>query len=192
MAVIAGVFVLRNAFAAVLFYHLILLIGILKLNGPSAFSLLTSGFHRYIGPVMCLGGILPGLVIVYAWPMAARADINLPDILSTLNMGGPLLAVFSLYACLVNPVLEEAFWRGRFEKGSIRPNSVDALFAGYHVLAVAPVAKPVFAVLLFAALIFVAWLFRQLYRLTGGLLIPFLTHVIADIAILYAIWHISR
>jgi membrane protease YdiL (CAAX protease family) len=190
--VIVGVFVLRNAFAAVLFYHLVLLVCILKLNGTSAFRQLTQGFHRYVGPVIIVGGIVPGFVIVYGWPVAKTAGIDLPNTLASLNMGGPMLLVFALYACFVNPILEEAFWRGSFEKGSIRPNAVDALFAGYHAVAIAPVVKPLFAVLLFAALVFTAWLFRQLYRLTGGLLIPFITHVIADIAILYAIWSVSR
>jgi membrane protease YdiL (CAAX protease family) len=192
MAVIAGVFFLRNAFAAVLFYHMVLLVCILKLNGASAFRKLTKGFHRYIGPVIVIGGIVPGLVIVYAWPLAKTAGIDLPNTLSSLNMGGPMLLLFALYACFVNPILEEAFWRGSFDKRSIWPNPIDALFAGYHAVAISPVVKPLFAVLLFAALVFTAWLFRQLYRLTGGLLIPFITHVIADIAILYAIWSISQ
>lgn len=190
MAVLAGVFLLRNAFAAVLFYHLVLLVCILKVDGTSPFRQLTRGFHRYIGPVVGLGGIVPGFVIVYAWPVAGGTGIDLPNTLSSLKMGGPMLLWFALYACFINPVLEEAFWRGSFDQGSIMPNFVDALFAGYHALAVSPVVKPLFAVLLFAALVFVGWLFRQLYRLTDGLLIPFVTHVIADIAILYAIWTI--
>lgn len=192
MAVVAGVFFLRNAFAAVLFYHLVLLICILKLNGTGAFRLLQKGFHRFIGPLICVGGIVPGVVIVYLWPIAKPSGTDITGTLDMLNLGGPMLLVFAIYACFVNPVLEEAFWRGSFSKGSIWPNPIDALFAGYHAVAIAPVVKPLFAAFIFAALVFVAWLFRQLYRLTGGLLIPFVTHVIADIAILYAIWTITR
>jgi hypothetical protein len=39
---------------------------------------------------------------------------------------------------------------------------------------------------------FVGWIFRNIYRLTSGLVIPLLTHIVADIAILYALWKIMQ
>jgi hypothetical protein len=44
----------------------------------------------------------------------------------------------------------------------------------------------------FVTLMFVGWIFRNIYRLTSGLVIPLLTHIVADIAILYALWKIMQ
>ena len=72
------------------------------------------------------------------------------------------------------------------------PGPVDAFFAGYHAIVLIPVIKPVFVGLAFLALMFVGWAFRNIYRLTGGLAIPLLTHIVADVAILYAVWKLMQ
>jgi len=100
--------------------------------------------------------------------------------------------VFTLYACFVNPFLEDSFWRGCFKPTSWRLGLVDALFAGYHAVVLIPVVTPVFVGLSFLALMFVSWAFRNIYRVTGGLAIPLLTHIIADVAIFFSVRKILR
>ena len=185
-AVVIGVFLFINGFAAVLFYHIVLAAAIAthKIN-PVHFLL--KGFRPVIGPLICLGGLLPGVVILLLWAFAKQESVDLSDIFLMLNLHGRLFTLFAVYACLVNPILEESFWRGCLKNNSRCPSGVDMLFAGYHALAVFPVLKPVFVVFVFTAMVFVGWLFRSLYRLTGGLFVPLMTHIIADIAILFAI-----
>ncbi|MHC4524046.1 MAG: CPBP family glutamic-type intramembrane protease [Planctomycetota bacterium] len=191
-AVLLGVFYFKNGFLAVLAYHLILLLCIVGINRTKAIKLILTGFHRNIGPLICLGGLLPGVVILFLWPIAKSESIKIDELFETINLTGTSFIVFALYACFVNPFLEESFWRGCFNSKAVMPNIVDVLFAGYHALAVFPVLKPVFVFLIFLTMAFVGWLFRTLYRISCGLAIPLLTHIIADIAILYAVWKIIQ
>lgn len=188
LAVLLGVFLLKNGFLAVLVYHLVLLLCIVKIDGVKPFRLLLKGWNSVLGPLMCLGGVVPGVVILYLWPIARQEHADLAQLFALLNLDDRWFTAFAVYACLVNPFLEESFWRGCFNNRSWLPAPIDALFSGYHALVVIPVLSAPFVVLLFLAMLVVGWLLRTLRRLTGGLLIPLLTHLIADIAILYAVW----
>lgn len=192
LAVILGVFVFKNGIFAVLLYHLILLICIVGLNRSKTVKLLISGFHRHIGPLICLGGLLPGAVIFFLWPYAKQQTVDIAQLMESVNLSSISFAVFALYSCLVNPFLEESFWRGCFKPKSWLPGPIDVLFAGYHAVVMIPVVKPIFVILSFLALAFVGWIFRIIYRFTGGLAIPLLTHIVADIAILWALWKIMQ
>ncbi len=192
LAVILGVFFFKSGLFAVLLYHLILLICIIGINRPQALKLLVSGFNRHVGPLICLGGLLPGVVILFFWPFAKQETVDLAQLMGSVNLTNTSFTVFVLYSCFVNPFLEESFWRGCFKPKSWLPGPVDALFAGYHAIVLIPVVKPTFVLFSFAALMCVGWIFRNIYRLTGGLAIPLLTHIIADIAILYAVWKIMQ
>ncbi|MHC4553565.1 MAG: CPBP family glutamic-type intramembrane protease [Planctomycetota bacterium] len=192
LAVLAGVFILKNGLLAVLLYHAVLLVCIIAINKIHALKLLIKGCHGCVGPLICLGGLLPAVVIIYFWPLAKLPDVNLSEVFSSLNLNKQLFGIFAVYSCIVNPFMEESFWRGCFKNNSLFPAPVDMLFAAYPALVIYPVVKLPFVVLLFAALTFVGWLFRTLYNFTGGLLIPLMTHIIADIAILYAIWKIMQ
>lgn len=191
VAVLAGVFLLKNIFPAVLFYHAVLLACIFGMTRFYVFKQFAAGFHRVLVPLFVSGGLVAGAVVLYGWPLAAGEQVDLARLLAGLHFGPPWFFLFAVYACLVNPLLEEAFWRGCFRNRSHWPTAVDGLFAGYHALAVVPIVTPVFAAGVFAAMTFVGWLFRALARRSGGLLVPVLTHLVADAAILYAVWRIA-
>ena len=192
LAVVLGVFYFKNGFLAVLLYHLILLICIIGINRAKALKLIKSGFNWHIGPLICLGGLLPGVIIFFLWPIAKLESVDLAQLMESVNLTHTSFAIFALYACFVNPFLEESFWRGCFKPGSWIPSYIDALFAGYHAILLIPVVKLTFVLLSFVTLMFVGWIFRNIYRLTSGLAIPLLTHIVADIAILYAVWKIMQ
>ena len=192
LAVILGVFFFKNSLFAVLLYHVILLICIITINRSQALKLLVSGFDRYVGPLICLGGLLPGVVIFFLWSTAKLESVDLAQLMRSINLTGTSFTFFAVYACPINPFFEESFWRGCFKPGSWVPSPIDALFAGYHAIVLIPVVKPIFVLLSFTAMMFVGWIFRNIYRITGGLAIPLLTHIVADIAIIYAIWKIMQ
>ena len=192
LAVFLGVFYFNNGLFAVLLYHLILLICIIGINRSQAVKLLASGFHQHFGPLICLGGLLPGVIILFLWPFAKQETVDLAQLMESVDLKNTSFVVFALYACFVNPFLEESFWRGCFKPGLWSLNPVDALFAGYHAVVLIPVIQPVFVLLSFTALMCVGWIFRNIYRLSGGLAIPLLTHIVADIAIFYAVWKIMQ
>lgn len=192
LAVVLGLFFFNNGFLAALLYHVSLLICVIGINRSKALNLIKSGFHRTIGPLICFGGLLPGVAIFYLWPIAKLESADLVQLMESVNLTHAPFILFAAYACLVNPFLEESFWRGCFKPRSWPPNLVDALFAGYHAMILLPLIKPAFVVLSFMVLMCVGWVFRNIYRLTGGLAICLLTHTIADIAIFYTIWEIMQ
>lgn len=192
LAVILGVFVFKNGLFAVLLYHFILTICIAGINKRKALILLKTGYRPCLGPLIVLAGLLPGAVIVLLWPFAKQDTINIAQTIESVGLSDVCFAVFAIYSCFVNPFLEESFWRGCFKTKSCMPGPIDALFAGYHAIVMLPVVKPVFVILSFLALAFVSWAFRMIYRLTGGLAIPIAIHIIADVAILGALWKIMQ
>ena len=192
LAVFLGVFYFKNGLFAVLLYHLTLSICIIGINGVKALKLIKSDPIRHISPLICLGGLLPGVVIFFLWPIAKLESINLAQLMESVNLTYTTFTLFALYSCFINPFLEESFWRGCFKPRSWTPNLIDALFAGYHAVVLIPVVKPVFVLLSFMALMCVGWAFRNIYRLTGSLSIGLLTHIVADIAILWAVWKIMQ
>lgn len=190
LAVLVGIYRSENGFLAVVLYHLILLICIVALDKSNPFTRLLQGYHRYLGP-LCIGGLLPGILILFLWPSLTTGRIKLSCFLFTLRFDETLFIIFALYVCLVNPILEESFWRGCFTPGTLMPNYIDAFFAGFHLLIISRLVKLPYMVCAFLGLAFVGWFFRLIYRHTGGLLIPWLTHLIADAAILFAVWKIG-
>ncbi|MHC4551501.1 MAG: CPBP family intramembrane glutamic endopeptidase [Planctomycetota bacterium] len=191
LAVLLGLFYFKNAFVSVLLYHLLLLGCIAGINGRKAIHFLKVGFDGIIR-WFCLCGLLPGIFIVSLWPIAKIETINLSNLFELVGLSNTSFCVFALYACLVNPFLEESFWRGCFKPALKRPGLVDILFGGYHAVIVLPVLSLPYAIITLALLTCVGWVFRNIYCVTGGLAIPLITHIIADIAILAAVWKIMQ
>jgi membrane protease YdiL (CAAX protease family) len=188
LAVTLGLFLFKNGLLAVLLYHLILLVCIIGINRGKALTLLRTGFQPGLGALIALGGLLPGAMIYFFWPYAKQSGVNIEHIMASVHLSNASFAFFVVYSCFVNPILEESFWRGCFPGQSQLPGWVDGLFAGYHAVILIPVVRPVFVLLSFPALSGVSWIFRMLYRRTGGLAIPLVSHLVADIAILWAVW----
>lgn len=191
LAVLLWLFYFKNAFVSVLLYHLLLFICILGINGKKAIQLLASGFDRKTS-WLCLGGLLPTIVILMVWPIAKVESVDIADLFELVGLSKIAFCVFAFYACLVNPFLEESFWRGCFQPTLKRPAFIDLFFGGYHAIIVIPVLKLPFVILTFALMACVSWIFRNIYRLAGGLAIPLGIHIIADIAILAAVWKIIQ
>ena len=191
LAVLLGLFYFKNAFVSILLYHVLLLSCIIAINGTKAIQLLISGFDRKLA-FLCLGGLLPTIVILMVWPIAKVESVDIADLFELVGLSKIAFCIFTLYACLVNPFLEESFWRGCFQPTLKRPAFIDLLFGGYHAIIVIPALKLPFVILTFALLACVSWIFRNIYRLAGGLAIPLVIHIIADIAILAAVWKLMQ
>ena len=192
LAVGMGVFIFKNGLFAVLLYHLILVICIVGINRQNALKLLFTGYRPCIGTLVALGGLLPGVIILLLWAYAKQNTVDIYQTMQSVGLSNRSFTVFVIYSCVANPFLEESFWRGCFKPKSLLPGPIDGLFAGYHAMVMIPVVKPAFVLLSFLALAFVSWIFRIIYRLTGGLAIPIITHIIADITILGALSAITR
>jgi hypothetical protein len=187
LAVGLGLLWFKSAWLALLGYHL----GILLFLGfGRAF-----GHFRRLGPLLRPGwavtawisACLAGLLLYLGWNgLPLPADLSAS--LANLGLTAASWPWFIAYFALVNPWLEEAYWRGWLSGPSGFPSLDDFWFAGYHLLILAPFIPVGWLALVLAVLVTAAWFWRQIARHTGGLFIPSVAHLLADFSILTAIY----
>ena len=96
--------------------------------------------------------------------------------------------LFAVQLCLLNPLLEELFWRGLFFSDRKRPAATDFCYAAFHIFALLPFMPAMQAVFATIGLVGVGYFLRQLARFqNGSLILPLLWHALADIAVVVAI-----
>ena len=65
---------------------------------------------------------------------------------------------------------------------------IDAVFVGYHVLALVLVIKVPITVLAFVVLFAASWWLRFMKHKLGGLAVPYIAHLVADVSIIAGIY----
>ena len=99
--------------------------------------------------------------------------------------------IFITYFVLVNPFIEEYFWRGYLGSPTKRLYISDFLYAGFHGLILMgkmPTSSVMYSL---GALILAGWFWRQLARQDQGLLAPLLGHMAADFTILLTVYQMT-
>ena len=132
-----------------------------------------------------------GIGLYFLWGIFGVAG-NLPAQLQTLGLNSVTWFPFIAYFSLVNPFVEEYFWRGVLGNATKNLYVGDLIFAGYHVMILWGRVNPF--VTLFAVIILVSagWLWRQMFREDHGLLAVVLGHMAADFTILLTIYTMTR
>ncbi len=142
---------------------------------------------RRLAIVTCGVFALAGVAAFYLWPVAARADVDLAGFLEAMGLGGRRLAVFAVVFCLLNPAVEEVFWRGCLGDDRRRVSWIDAAFAGYHVPVLVMVMNVGMSAAAFGILCTASWYLRRLRHKSGGLGIGWAAHLLADVSIMTAV-----
>jgi membrane protease YdiL (CAAX protease family) len=187
-AVAVGLFWAHSAWGALLGFHLAMLFALWldPHNLPPPSLLLKSKRRRWIVSSLLVGSA-SGISLYLLWPWLGIA----PDLAAQLDALGLARAswpAFIVYFTLVNPWIEEYFWRGYLADNSRRLIPMDFVFAGYHsLLLLRRTSLPAIALAL-SALVFGAWFWRQTSRRDGGLLAAALGHLLADLTILLAVY----
>ncbi|MBN2511738.1 MAG: hypothetical protein JXB18_02260 [Sedimentisphaerales bacterium] len=171
-------------------YHAILALCVCIVNRAMV-SELTKGFSLPQSFLFGFAALLCGLVIYWFWPHAKTDTVDLSAVLHNYKLDGFAGGLFAAYSILVNPILEELFWRGCFNPSPRKPAFIDLAFAGYHGLALNLVLQPAYVIAVIILLIGVSWLFRHLKLANRGLAIPYIMHLAADISIIASIWMLS-
>ena len=125
-------------------------------------------------------------VLVLLWPFMHLPGVELGSSLSAWGLEGPWGFGFIVYSLTVHPVLEETFWRGLLPDRLLS----DILFAGFHVLVMVLFLSWIWVLTGFLILCAAAFLWRMSKKKTGGLLVPILSHAVADFAIVLGVLHI--
>ena len=113
---------------------------------------------------------------------------DLPAQLISLGLNSSSWAAFIAYFSLVNPFVEEYFWRGVLGNATKKIFVIDAVYAGYHAIILwgrVPLSSVLFAVMILTS---AGWLWRQFSREDGGLLAAVFGHMAADFSILMTVY----
>lgn len=185
LAVFAGMFLFGNAWGALIGFHLSLL-PLLCAEARQARRFFVPVSFRTFLPV-ALAGLAGGWGLWLVWPLAGLPP-DFPAQVERLGLRCADWPLFLAYFTLLNPFLEEWYWRGALGSDSPLPQPVDVLYAGYHVSILALFAAPGWVLIGFLLLAGAGWLWRQTARLTGSLLPAALSHLLADASILMVLY----
>jgi membrane protease YdiL (CAAX protease family) len=184
-----GLLVFHNAWLAILSYHAAILT-ILLLSKTKIVFKSGQNHNRKILFTAALTGSSAGIILYFLWPLFSVSG-DFQNYIRSIGLFGWTWPVFIVYYSLVNPLMEEWYWRGYLGSADIRLIPGDLLFAGYHLIVLAGQVKIGWLIVIFIGLTAGAWCWRQTNRLDQSLLPSVLSHMTADIGIILVIWYIA-
>jgi len=183
-------FWVRNAFLALLGFHFAIIISVLLMRSQVPVKILfKSRDIRWVFLSILLCGS-SGIFLYFFWSYFGVVG-NLPDYLGSLGLADSTWPLFIAYFVLVNPFIEEYFWRGYLGSPTRRLYASDFWYAGFHGLILMSKVQAGAILYSLTVLVLAGWLWRQLARANGGLLAPVLGHMAADLTILLAVYRVS-
>lgn len=185
MAVWAGLFMFKNAWAALLGFHATILLVIVLQRPQHSFSIFFQNANKKLFFFTVWLCSLSGLSLYILRNFLGIAS-DLRAQLADLGLHDNIWIWFISYFSIINPLLEEYFWRAMLGSDTRSFYLGDLIYAGYHVMVVWNKTSPMSIALVILALTFIGWFWRQLYRKDGSLLTPVISHAVADLSILLA------
>lgn len=187
LAVAIGVFWVQNALVALMSFHTAIVLSLLLARSQVPIQVLfkSKDIRWVILNVLLCGS--SGVSLYFFWSYFEVIG-NLSDHVQSFGLTGTTWPVFLTYFVLVNPLIEEYFWRGYLGSPTRRLYPSDFLYAGFHGLILLDrmeIAAVLYSLIL---LTLAGWFWRQLARANEGLLAPVLGHMAADFTILMAIY----
>jgi hypothetical protein len=124
--------------------------------------------------------------LVPLWPFL-HVSPRLPQTLLEWGLNSGSWPWFIAYSALVNPWLEELYWRGWQGSASRHLVTTDFFFAGFHLVILAPFLSIYWLAFAFIILVSTGWLWRRVTTRYDSLLVSGLSHLAADVSILLVI-----
>ncbi|MFC1943852.1 type II CAAX prenyl endopeptidase Rce1 family protein [Chloroflexota bacterium] len=185
-----GLLVFHNAWLAILGYHTGM-VAVISLSKTGIAMKRAFQCNRYWIPfIAVLAGAGGGILLYILWPLLSVPD-DINSYIRSIGLNERTWPVFLAYFILINPLIEEYYWRGYL--ASVTKGIVvnDLLFSGYHLIVLAGQMETIWLIAVFFGLTIGAWFWRQMNRLNGGLLASTISHITADIAVILTIYFIS-
>jgi membrane protease YdiL (CAAX protease family) len=187
LAVGLGLFYFPNAWGALLGFHLTIIISLLlaKPNIPVTLLFKSISIKWILLTIVLCGS--SGVTLYFLWHKFGVAN-DLSNQVEALGLNSSTWPAFIAYFTLVNPFVEEYFWRGYLGSQTKGLHVSDFLYSGFHGLIL--IGKVSVGSIAFALsmLVLAGWLWRQIAREDHGLLAPVLGHMAADFTILMAVY----
>jgi hypothetical protein len=188
IVVVAGVHFFNNAWFALFGFHasILIMLAVVRPNIPiNVLVKSKSPKWIFLNVLICSAS---GIGLYFLWNLFGIV----PDLSAQLaSMGlksSTSWLLFITYFSLVNPFIEEYFWRGYLGSDTKKFYIGDLVYAGYHVLVLWSKVHPVVLLLALAVLTSVGWFWRQISREDEGLLAAVLGHIVADFSILFVVY----
>ena len=190
LAVGLGLFWFHNGWIALLGFHLGILISLWLAKSDIPFSILFKSNHVQwvILSILLCGSSGISLYFLQDWLGIAN---DLPAQVQSFGLTWGTWSLFITYFVLVNPLLEEYFWRGYLGSPTKGLFPSDFAYAGFHGLILMGKTQTSAIIYSLLLLVLAGWFWRQIAREDGGLLAPVLGHMAADFTILMAIYRLS-
>ena len=192
IAVLIGLNILRSAWAAILFYHAVIVIYLFLTRSDRPRPALFRGWHTSTGIGLILLCACSGLLLVLLWPVIENVHGNLSAALDSFGLHGARWWLFAAYYVSLHPILEEIFWRGAMSERNRSINFTDIAFATYHMLVLLHFLKIPWVIVVFVILVLVSWFWRSIAGRYHGLAIPVISHMTAGLGIMTATYLLSR
>lgn len=186
ITVFIGLFILKDGLLTIIAYHISILSIIIFSGKAHLFKECFKGFKLFSGLMLIVSSSLTGLFMYFLWRFLVKDGFNLGQLLENLGLQGIKWGIFVVFFSIINPVVEEVFWRGFFnEKNKLI--IADFGFGVYHILVLCLIMDIPWIILVYIFLTGVSVLSRHFYNKEKGLLIPVLTHLAADTSIIAVI-----
>ena len=192
IAVLIGLNILRSAWAAILFYHAVIVIYLFLTRSDRPRPALFRGWHTSTGIGLILLCACSGPLLVLLWPVIENVHGNLSAALDSFGLHGARWWLFAAYYVSLHPILEEIFWRGALSERNRSINFTDIAFATYHMLVLLHFLKIPWVIVVFVILVLVSWFWRSIAGRYHGLAIPVISHMTAGLGIMTATYLLSR
>lgn len=190
LAIGIGIFWFRNAWAALLGFHSAILLSLVFARSQFPLkTLFKTNNVRWVLLCVILSGSA-GIFLYLFWSSLGIAG-DLSAHIAVLGLNSSSWIPFSVYFSLVNPFIEEYFWRGYLGSPTKNLHISDFLYAGFHALILIGNVKVTSILYGLIVLALAGWFWRQVARTDNGLLAPVLGHMAADVTILVVVYRIS-
>lgn len=184
IAILLGLYYLKNAWLSLLLYHFQITIYTI-FRKPDIRKLLFWGFSIKHFLIFVLPLLLFGLLLYILFPYILSNNILLKEWLYAHGLNNKNSLILIPYFCLIHPLLEEIHW-GKFRESKKHAWIMCIFFAGYHMLVLANLLTPIWLIISFLILVAAAYAWAVLYKRLNGGVIPFLSHIFADVGIIGA------
>jgi hypothetical protein len=190
IAVGIGLLLLNNVWVTIFGYHLGMITILLFAGEKISFTRIReNSSYKIIVTTAVMGGV-GGLLLYLLWPLLdIPRDINL--YLQNIGLSTAAWPYFITYFILINPWLEEYYWRGYLGSNSKRIILNDLLFSGYHILVLAGRINVIWLITMFIVLLLGGWFWRQANRWNQTILASIVSHLTADASVILVIYFMT-
>ena len=192
IAVLVGVYVFRNGWVAIGLYHFGIVLFLLADDRGRLLKSVVSGWDTVSAGLLVVMAAMIFPIIFFFWGYMQLESIPLNSALANFGLHGSSWFFFMIYFSTVHPFLEELYWRDYLGGTRKYFSWRDVAFAGYHILVLAWFIKWPWLVIAFIVLTATACVWRYVARKLEGLVVPLLSHIIADVSIIAVVCVLVR